>query len=55
MSIGQDGALGDRALVSAAQAEGEPVEDAFWLVIKRITVVGGIWITAELAHHLQLF
>jgi hypothetical protein len=44
------------ALLEAAESGWETTfRYAFLLVIKRITMVGEIWITAELAHHLRWF
>jgi len=48
--------FGKDSLLEAANSGWETTfRYAFLLVIKRITVVGGIWVTAELAHHLRLF
>jgi hypothetical protein len=44
------------ALLEAAESGWETTfRYAFLLVIKRITMVGGIWITAEFAHHVRWF
>lgn len=45
----------DALLEAAEKGWGTTFRYAFLLVTKRVTAAGGIWLTAELAHHLRWF